>query len=200
VEQASGAGDPSKALHTTRLIAGLGNPGPRYAKNRHNVGFQVLDRLAQKHQLVFRRMEAQALLACGEVEGRRVVLLKPVTYMNRSGIAIKPAVQQHHLSLSDVLIVYDELDLPLGKIRIRERGGAAGHRGMESVIATLGTEEIGRLRIGIGRPSGQAPEEFVLEDFSPQEWIAMEEGYDRAIAALECFVLEGVAAAMNNYN
>lgn len=192
--------DSDNTAAPLRLIAGLGNPGERHADNRHNVGFQLLDRIADRHRLSFTRMESQALLAHGELAGQRVILLKPLTYMNQSGKAVKPAVRRYDISLAHVLVVYDDLDLPPGDIRLRERGGAAGHKGMESVIASLGTQEIARLRIGIGRPNGEAPEEYVLNDFSLRESIIMEEAYDRAIAALECVLREGIVEAMNRYN
>ena len=198
--EASVLSDSDNTAAPLRLIAGLGNPGERHADNRHNVGFQLLDRIADRHRLSFTRMESQALLAHGELAGQRVILLKPLTYMNQSGKAVKPAVRRYDISLAHVLVVYDDLDLPLGDIRLRERGGAAGHKGMESVIASLGTQEIARLRIGIGRPNGEAPEEYVLKDFSLRESIIMEEAHDRAIAALECVLREGIVEAMNRYN
>ena len=198
--EASVLSDSDNTAAPLRLIAGLGNPGERHADNRHNVGFQLLDRIADRHRLSFTRMESQALLAHGELAGQRVILLKPLTYMNQSGKAVKPAVRRYDISLAHVLVVYDDLDLPLGDIRLRERGGAAGHKGMESVIASLGTQEIARLRIGIGRPNGEAPEEYVLKDFSLRESIIMEEAYDRAIAALEYVLREGIVEAMNRYN
>ena len=198
--EASVLSDSDNTAAPLRLIAGLGNPGERHADNRHNVGFQLLDRIADRHRLSFTRMESQALLAHGELAGQRVILLKPLTYMNQSGKAVKPAVRRYDISLAHVLVVYDDLDLPLGDIRLRERGGAAGHKGMESVIASLGTQEIARLRIGIGRPNGEAPEEYVLKDFSLRESIIMEEAYDRAFAALDCVLREGIVEAMNRYN
>ncbi len=198
--EASTRTDPPQPPATRRLIVGLGNPGPKYAGNRHNVGFQLLDRIAQEHQLSFDKMESQALLAHGELAEQEVLLLKPLTYMNQSGRAVKPTVRRYQIPVAGVLVVYDELDLPLGKIRLRERGAAAGHKGMDSIITSLGTEEVSRLRIGIGRPAGEAPEEYVLHDFSVEERIAVQEGYDRAIAALECLLREGIVEAMNKYN
>lgn len=184
----------------TKLIVGLGNPGKEYAKNRHNVGFQLLDKIAKRYELSFDEMESQALLAHGELAGERVILLKPLTYMNQSGRAVRPAVRRHNIRLLDVLIAYDDLDLPLGKIRLRQHGGAGGHKGMDSIIASLGTHDIARLRIGIGRPKGLSPEQYALQDFSLEESIIVEEAYERAIVALECFLRESITAAMNKYN
>jgi len=183
-----------------RLVVGLGNPGPEHSRNRHNVGFSVLDRLAQRHNLHFDRLEFHGRLAIGTLEGSPVILLKPLSYMNRSGSVVKPVLSRYKVCLEDLLIIHDDLDLPLGKIRIRAAGGSAGHRGMESVIASLRTDIIARIRIGIGRPQGDPPEEYVLQDFSLEESITMEGTYEQALAAVECFLREGIDATMNNYN
>jgi PTH1 family peptidyl-tRNA hydrolase len=189
-----------KAVEPAKLIAGLGNPGKAYAKNRHNVGFQLLDRVAAKYELSFDRIESQALLAHGGLAGERVILLKPLTYMNQSGKAVRPAVRRYDIPIAHMLIVHDDLDLPLGKVRLREHGGAGGHKGMESVISFLKTQDIARLRIGIGRPKRGSPDEYVLQDFSLEERIIMEGTFEKAVAALECFLREGITVAMNEYN
>jgi PTH1 family peptidyl-tRNA hydrolase len=183
-----------------KLIVGLGNPGPEHAGNRHNVGFHVIDRLADRLSVSLDRMEAQGLLARGTVSGTPVILLKPLSYMNRSGSVVKPIVSRYKVRPEDLLVVYDDLDLPLGKVRIRAGGGSAGHRGMRSIISALRTSDIARIRIGIGRSSGEPPEEYVLEDFSLEQSIAMEAAYDQAISAALCFTREGIAAAMNKHN
>lgn len=193
-------GRREKAAEPVKLIVGLGNPGKEHARNRHNAGFQLLHRVAARYELSFDRIESQALLAHGELEGERVILLKPLTYMNRSGEAVKPAVRRYGIPMSDILIAYDDLDLPLGTIRLREHGASGGHKGMDAIIASLRTQDIARLRIGIGRPKVGPPEEYVLQDFSLQESIIMEEAYEKALAALECLVREGITAAMNKYN
>jgi len=182
------------------LIVGLGNPGPEYVSNRHNVGFQVLDRFAERHRLHFDRIEFQGLLARGSLESQAVVLVKPMSFMNRSGQVVKPMISRYRVELERLLVIYDDLDLPLGKIRVRAQGGSGGHRGMKSIIQSLGTGDFPRLRIGIGRPSGLAPEDYVLRDFSLDESITMELAYEAAVSAVECFVREGIAAAMNQYN
>ncbi len=189
-----------KAKEPVSLIVGLGNPGKERANNRHNVGFQLLDRVAASHDLPFDKIESHGLVAHGELEGLSVMLLKPLTYMNQSGRAVKPALRRYHIRLADVLIAYDDLDLPLGKMRLRERGGSGGHKGMDSIIACLDTEDIARLRIGIGRPKGMPPEDYVLQDFSLEEGIVMEEVYEKATSALQCFLREGIVAAMTKYN
>jgi PTH1 family peptidyl-tRNA hydrolase len=190
----------TKVVEGTKLIVGLGNPGVEHSRNRHNVGFLVLDRLADRYNLRFDRLEFHGRLASGTVEGRPVILLKPLSYMNRSGGVVKPVLSRYKVSLADLLIIHDDLDLPAGRIRVRAAGGSAGHRGMKSVIASVGTEAIARIRIGIGRPQGDAPEEYVLQDFSLDESIAMEAAYEQAVAAVGCFVRDGIDATMNNYN
>lgn len=182
------------------LIVGLGNPGVEHSGNRHNVGFHVLDRLAQRHGLAFDRMEFQGLLARGTVVGEPVILVKPLSFMNRSGRVVRPLMSRHAISTQRLLVIYDDLDLALGKIRVRSHGGSGGHRGMESIIASTGTEDFPRVRVGIGRPDGPAPEEYVLRDFSVEESITMEAAYEKAICAVQCFVREGIEAAMNRYN
>jgi PTH1 family peptidyl-tRNA hydrolase len=189
-----------RAPEDARLIVGLGNPGPEYAGSRHNVGFRVVDRLANELHLSLDRVEAKGLLGQGMAAGTPVILLRPLSYMNQSGKVVKPIVSRYKVKLEHVLIVYDDLDLPLGTIRIRARGGSAGHRGMQSIISSLGTADIARIRIGIGRPSGEPPEEYVIHDFTLDQSIIMEGAYDTALAAILCFVRDGITAAMNEYN
>lgn len=191
---------PNRATDRIKLIVGLGNPGRQYAENRHNIGFQVLDRLAARYQLPFDKIEFQGLLARGEVAAETVLLLKPLTYMNRCGEAVKPVQGRYDVRTEDLLVIYDDLDLPVGNIRVRERGSSGGHKGMESIIASLGTQNIARVRVGIGRPDGEPPEEYVLRDFSLDESIIVEEARERAIAAVVSFVREGIAETMNKCN
>jgi PTH1 family peptidyl-tRNA hydrolase len=181
------------------LVVGLGNPGREYAETRHNVGFQVLDGLAKRHELCFSEMRFRGLLARGELCGRRVVLLKPMAYMNRSGSVVRPTLKYYGLSPDQLLVIHDDIDLPLGRLRVREGGGSGGHKGMESIIAALGTEKVSRLRLGIGR-SNQDPEEYVLREFSREEGAIMEEAYQKVGEAVEFVVREGLSAAMNRFN
>ncbi len=180
------------------LIVGLGNPGERYAATRHNVGFQALDHLARRHHLSFRKARLQGLLAGGEIEGHRVALLKPLTYVNRSGDVVAPLLRGYGLPLDRLLIVYDDLDLPRGRIRIREQGGAGGHKGMVSIIDLLGPE-IPRLRVGIGRKE-EDPQEYVLSPFTAEERVIMEKSYDRIADAVECIIREGLSKARERFN
>jgi PTH1 family peptidyl-tRNA hydrolase len=180
------------------LIVGLGNPGERYAATRHNVGFQALDHLAKRHHLSFRKARLQGLLAGEEIEGHQVALLKPLTYVNRSGDVVAPLLRGYGLPLDRLLIIYDDLDLPLGRIRIREQGSAGGHKGMASIIDLLGPE-IPRLRVGIGRKE-EDPKHFVLSAFTVEERIVMEKSYERIADAVECMIREGLSKAMERFN
>jgi len=179
------------------LIVGLGNPGERYAATRHNVGFQALDHLAKRHHLSFRKTRRQGLLAGGEIEGHQVALLKPLTYVNRSGDVVAPLLRGYRLPLDRLLIIYDDLDLPLGRIRIREQGGAGGHKGMASIIGLLGSK-IPRLRVGIGRKENL--KEYVLSPFIAEERVIMEKSYEEIAAAIECIIREGLLKAMERFN
>jgi len=182
------------------LVAGLGNPGPEHAANRHNVGFQVVETFAEHHGMRFDRMEFQGLLARGDANGKVVILVKPMSFMNRSGKVVKPIMSMFGVQIEHLLVVYDDLDLPLGKVRVRSQGGSGGHRGMESIIAALGTGDFARLRIGIGRSNSLPPEEYVLRDFTIDESIEMEAAYETAVSAVECFIRHGITATMNQYN
>ncbi len=183
-----------------KLIVGLGNPGPRYARNRHNVGYQCVQRLAQRHGLTFNKLVFKALVASGQVASSKVMLAKPLTFMNLSGQAVGPLLRWHRVDLSDLIVIYDDLDLPLGKVRLRIQGGSGGHKGMRSIIEALATQAFARLRIGIGRPSFGEPEDYVLNDFTSEELIVMLGAYDRAVAAVESFIAYGIAVAMNEFN
>jgi len=184
-----------------KLIVGLGNPGVKYAGNRHNIGFQSVDRLAETHGLRFNRLQHKARVATGNIGDQRVVLAKPLTYMNLSGQAVVPLLHGYKIPQSNLLVLYDDLDLPLGTIRIRPNGGSGGHKGMQSIIQQLGSEDFPRLRIGIGRPpSGWDSADYVLSNFTPDEQSLLPGIYDRVIAAVETWIREGITVAMNRFN
>jgi len=183
-----------------KLIVGLGNPGPRYVRNRHNVGYQCVKRMAQRYGLTSGKVMFKAYLTSGQIAGVKVILARPLTFMNLSGQAVRPLLHWYRIDLSDLLVIYDDLDLPLGRIRLRKKGGAGGHRGVRSVIETLGTQAFPRLRIGIGRPVRGDPRDYVLSDFTPDELAVMEDAYQKAVAAIELFITEGIDAAMNRFN
>jgi PTH1 family peptidyl-tRNA hydrolase len=185
---------------TLYLVCGLGNPGTKFARNRHNAGFHCLDLLAEKWGLSFGRMRSKALVAMGHIAESRVVLAKPMTYMNSSGHALSPLMSYYKIPLRNLLVVYDELDLPLGKIRLRADGGPGGHNGMRSIIQQLGTRDFSRLRIGIGRPEHGEPYRYVLSDFYDDQRPDMEAAYERGAEAIQHFLEHGIRSAMNEYN
>ena len=184
------------------LLVGLGNPGREYRLNRHNVGFMLLDTLVAKHKLMgFTMRQGKALITTGNINGVPVVLAKPQTFMNLSGEAVSALVRFYQVPLERVLISFDEIDLPLGTIRMRAEGGSAGHNGMKSIIEQLGTEKFPRLRLGVGRPSGtKAAAGYVLKDFRGDDLEVITVTLDRAAEAAECFLKEGLVTAMNRYN
>jgi PTH1 family peptidyl-tRNA hydrolase len=185
----------------TFIIIGLGNPGREYRETRHNIGFMLLDRLADKLDARFSRMQSNALVASGYYMERRIILAKPQTFMNLSGRSVQGLLHFYKLSLENLLIAHDDLDLPIGTIRIRPDGGSAGQKGMKSTIEHLGTDEFPRLRMGIGRPPGrmQAPD-YVLQDFSIVDREIISETLDRAVDAVLMWVTDGLAVAMNKFN
>ena len=184
-----------------KMIVGLGNPGPRYAQNRHNVGFQIVDELAAQHGLSFDKRQFKALIASGRIDGQRVLLVKPQTYMNLSGEAVQPLVSYYKIELENLMVIFDDMDLPVGVIRLRPFGGAGGHNGMKSIINRLGSNRFPRLRVGIGRPPGRMdPAAYVLQDFSADEESLMAPVRDRAVQALETWLTSGIDAAMNAFN
>lgn len=192
-----------------RLVVGLGNPGEEYAHNRHNVGYWTVNRLARKHGIAFDVRTSSYFLGEGRIGGRSVALAKPRTYMNRSGDAVWNLVKRLKLDEpSELLVVYDELDLPVGKVRIRARGGPGGQKGVAHIIERLGTDRFPRVRIGIGRPvvDGQPTWEpeavaaYVLSDPPPEERALLDEAVARAVEAIEVAIAEGLEAAMNRFN
>ncbi len=183
------------------LIVGLGNPGREYRETRHNVGFMLLDRLTTRLNVHFTRMQSKALVASANFQERKIILAKPQTFMNLSGQSVQGLLHFYKLPLDNLLIAHDDLDLPLGTIRIRPDGRSAGQKGMTSTIDRLGTDEFPRLRMGIGRPPGQmqAPD-YVLQNFSDFEIPVLDETLNRAVEASLTWVIEGLNAAMNKYN
>ncbi len=184
-----------------KLIFGLGNPGLRYERNRHNIGFQIVDVLAAAHKLSFDKMQFKARVVDGRINDQRLLLAKPQTYMNGSGEAVQPLAAYYKVEPPDILVIFDDLDLPTGKLRFRPFGGAGGHNGMKSIIQRLGTDQFPRLRIGIDRPPGRMdPADYVLQDFSAAEEEVMVQVRDRAVAAVQAWLAEGLAVAMNQFN
>jgi peptidyl-tRNA hydrolase, PTH1 family len=185
-----------------KLIVGLGNPGIEYQFTPHNLGFLTIDRIANDLGIEVRNRQCRALTARAAIAGVPVILAKPETYMNLSGLSVRELVAEHQVDVkSDLIVVYDELDLLLGTIRIRQRGSSAGHNGMESVLGALGTDEILRIRLGIA-PDRKVSDgvKYVLTPFHKAQDAVVDEMLDRAALAVEVILKEGPAAAMNRFN
>lgn len=182
------------------LIAGLGNPGPEYAKSPHNLGFMVIDRLSERHGIRVTRKEAKALIGMGSIGGVPVILAKPQTFMNLSGSSVKQLLEQHSLSVKDLILVYDELALPWMQIRIRPKGSAGGHNGVKSVIGSLGTDEFSRLRLGIQPEHPVDVSQFVLAPIRRALQEELDSLLHEAVEAVESIIANGVAKSMTAYN
>lgn len=185
-----------------KVVVGLGNPGPRYSGTRHNVGFEVIIRLAERLGIKANNSRHHSVIGKGYLKGEPVYLQQPLTYMNRSGTAVKALVNEVAAGREDLVVVVDDLDLPFGRIRIKASGGSGGHNGLKSMIQELGTQEFARLRIGIGRPDHpeQDVSDYVLEKWSASERAALPGILDTATDALLCFLSEGVIEAANRFN
>ena len=185
----------------TFLLIGLGNPGREYVNNRHNFGFMLIDRLAVRLNARGLKVQSKAVVTDAMYEDRKVILAKPQTYMNLSGQSVQGLINFYKLPLDKVIILSDDLDLPFGTIRIRASGGPGGQRGLSSVLESLGTKDVPRLRLGIGRPPGRMdPSYYVLQNFSRADMQAISEILDRAADAALEFVKNGLNAAMNKFN
>lgn len=183
------------------LLVGLGNPGPEYRYNRHNVGFMIIDRLAQKLGVRLSRFQSKALYGTGNLEGRKIILAKPHTYMNLSGQAVAGLARFYKMPFERLLVIHDDIDIPLGTIRLRPSGGSAGQKGLDSIIRQLGTQDFPRLRFGVGRPPGRmSAADYVLQNFPDNEQDYLEISLERAAEAAQSFVISGLDAAMNQYN
>jgi PTH1 family peptidyl-tRNA hydrolase len=184
-----------------KLIVGLGNIGRKYEKTRHNVGFDVLDALAARSPGASSKEKFDGRLMDATIAGERSLLLWPNTLMNRSGHSVSPAVAFYQLPLTDLLVICDDFNLPLGKLRFRSQGSAGGQNGLGDIIKRLGTEEFSRLRIGIGPvPDAWDAADFVLAKFGPSDRVLVDETIDRAVDAVECWVTDGIAVGMNRFN
>jgi PTH1 family peptidyl-tRNA hydrolase len=185
-----------------KLIVGLGNPGIEYQFTPHNLGFLTIDRIAGNMGIEVRNRQCRALTARSAIAGEPVVLAKPETYMNLSGLSVRELVAEHQVDVTrDLIVIYDELDLPLGAMRIRQRGSSAGHNGVESILGALGTDEFLRIRLGIApdRKLGDSVK-YVLTPFRKAQEMVVDEVLDKAAQAVEIILKEGPAAAMNRFN
>ena len=192
-----------------KLIVGLGNPGQGYAHNRHNTGFICLNRFARTQGIKFDQKRGLARIGTGSLAGNEVILAKPQTYMNRSGQSVSRLIQKYKIDLDNLLVIHDDLDLPLGKIRIRRGGSSAGHKGIDSITAYLHSQDFYRLKVGIGRPTmfeGSSADkevaviDYVLSDFTPEERKIITQAIPEVSQAILCLLSEGLTSAMNKYN
>jgi len=183
------------------LIVGLGNPGRQYAGTRHNIGFLFIDRLAARLETVFSRVQLRSLVTDARYQGKRVLLAKPQTYMNESGVAVGALVKFFKVPLPYLVVAHDDVDLPFGTVRLRPGGGSAGQKGVESIQTRLGTQDFPRLRLGVGRPPGnKLAAAYVLQNFSRDEAEFLSPLLDRAAEAVMTFVTDGLERAMTRYN
>lgn len=184
-----------------KIVAGLGNPGNKYAGTRHNVGFSTIVYLGDKYNIRFTEKKHKALYGIGIIGGEKVVLAMPQTFMNLSGESVRELFDYYKCDKDDIIIVYDDIDLPIGKIRIRERGSAGGHNGMKNIISELGTEDFVRVRVGVGKkPDNMDLANYVLSRFSKEELPEIKRSCETACDAVELILKDGAAAAMNRYN
>lgn len=183
------------------LIVGLGNPGDEYANTPHNLGFKVVDRLAEEAAISVRRPECRSLVGRGRLEGREVTLAKPMCYMNNSGPVVRALLERYELGTAGLLVVFDDLNLPWTSIRVRERGSAGGHHGMESIIEALGSREFARLRLGVGGlHQGPGATDFLLSPFRRAQRKDVEDLVGRGAEAVRSIIAEGAAQAMTRWN
>lgn len=191
-----------------KLIVGLGNPGQEYSNNRHNIGFMCLKHFSKEHKIEFDKKQADARIGRGNIEGLDVVLAKPQTYMNLSGKSVNRLMNKYKLKPEDIIVIHDDMDLPLGKVRIRMGGSSGGHKGINSIIAEVGTREFIRIKVGIGRPGKEEDDrsydrdivDYVLSNFSHDEKKQLEPSISKVSNALLCLITEGLEPAMNKFN
>ena len=192
-------------MATLKMIVGLGNPGPQYSRNRHNIGFQCVELLGQKQGIALDRMQMRALTGSGVIAQagvrQKVLLVKPLTYMNASGEAVAPLARFFRIDPGSILVIHDDLDLASGKLRLRPNGSSGGQNGVRSIIDLVGSQEFARAKVGIGRPPGRMdPADYVLQNFSTDEDTIFTPLRARVVEAALCWLFEGVEVAMNRFN
>lgn len=183
------------------IIAGLGNPEPEYSNTRHNMGFDVINKLAKKNNISLNRNKFNAIYGAGILESEKVILIKPQTYMNNSGKSIVEFINFYKLSLENLMVVYDDMDTHIGKIRVRAKGGSGSHNGMKSIIHELNSENFPRIRVGIGKPKFEFDRiNYVIGNIPESEFIELEKGEELALEAIENWIRNGIDNCMNKYN
>ncbi|MCP8618174.1 aminoacyl-tRNA hydrolase [Salirhabdus salicampi] len=184
-----------------KCIIGLGNPGAKYEQTRHNIGFMVIDELAKRHGWELNKTKFHAHYAIEQLNGEKVILVKPMTYMNLSGEAVRPLMEFYDLDVVDIVVIYDDLDLPPGKIRLRQKGGHGGHNGIRNIIDQLNTKQFNRVRVGIGRPETPMPvPNYVLGKFSDEQMPQVKESIQRSADACEHWLHKSFLEVMNDFN
>lgn len=184
-----------------KLIVGLGNPGMQYAATRHNIGFEVMDSLSETYNISIIKNKYKALIGEGTILGERVILMKPQTYMNLSGEAVKACMDFHKIAVEDLIVIYDDISLEVGQLRLRESGSAGGHNGIKNIIMQLGTQNFNRIKVGVGeKPAGWDLANYVLSRFSKEEMQIIAPASVEAAKAASMIVSEGMSKAMNTYN
>jgi peptidyl-tRNA hydrolase, PTH1 family len=191
---------PSPPVNVEWLIVGLGNPGPEYNRTRHNVGFDCIDALGEAFKIKIDKAKHRARYGIGSVDGVGVALIKPMTFMNASGQSVKPMLQEFSLKPDRILIIADDLDMVVGRVRLKPKGSAGGHNGHKSLIAALGTEDYARLKIGIGSEKRGETVDFVLSKFHPEERVDIDQAIKRCIRGIESLTSEGIEKALNVIN
>lgn len=183
------------------IIVGLGNPGDKYEKTRHNVGFNVIDLLAKEYSIDVSKIKHKALIGEGRVGTEKVILVKPMTYMNLSGESVADICNYYNIDLENLIVIYDDIDLDVGKIRIRKKGSGGTHNGMRSILKCLGTNEFPRVRVGVSKPRpGQDLADFVLSRFRKEESSDIQDGLEKAAKSVDCIIRENIDLSMNKYN
>ncbi len=186
---------------STFLVVGLGNPGREYRETRHNIGFMVIDRLGETLNCKLMKVQSKAIIGITKLEGNKIILAKPQTYMNLSGQAVSALAHFYKIGLDHIIVAHDDVDLPFGQIRMRPGGGSAGQKGIASIIERLGSQDFARLRMGIGRPPGQREAaDYVLKTFSKADAEFLPEFINRGAEAVRSFIIEGIDNAMNRFN
>ena len=192
-----------------KLIIGLGNPGKTYAHNRHNIGFRCINHLARLHSIPVKKHQCQSQVGTGKIAGVEVLLAKPKTFVNLSGEAVGQLMRKYKIPVNNLIVINDDLDLPLGKLRLRPGGSAGGHKGIKSIISALGSKDFCRIKVGIGRPTDEHGNPlndedvivgYVLSDFPPKEDITVKPTIATVAEAIHCVLTEGITAAMNKFN
>ena len=183
------------------IIVGLGNPEPEYSNTRHNMGFDVINKLACKHEISLNRTKFNAIYGTGIIEGEKVILIKPQTYMNNSGEAVKEFVNFYKEPLDNIIVIYDDMDTDIGSIRVRAKGGPGSHNGMKSIVNNLNSEDFPRIRVGIGRPKDEFDRiDYVIGKIDDEEFVNLQNGQDLAVKAVEYWIKNGIDNTMNVYN